>query len=167
VGSNVPKAKNAQPPLPPLPPWLKCGEVGTYSKLNEKRAEPKFERDHVPSKAAMNHAAQNKPKMKGVSARRRQCVEDRLESRALTIAIPHGLHRDHSRTCGTRNTKKQVRSDAKSLDKAAAKDLRKLQKQLKGTACEEPYREAAKQVRAQDHNKLINEVIDACKAAYR
>ena len=45
---------------PTSKPWLKCGEVGTYAELNKKRAKPKFERDHVPSHAAMTQADMRK-----------------------------------------------------------------------------------------------------------
>ena len=163
---NVVKAKNAQPPLPPVPPWLKCGEVGTYSQLNKKRAKPKFERDHVPSHAAMNKSAQGSPKMENASKSQRKCVKAKLKARALTIAIPKRLHRGHSRTCGSRNNASQIKTDAKDLDSAANKDLGRLQRHLDGSEspCAAAYREAAKEVRAQDHKKLINDAIKECLA---
>jgi hypothetical protein len=160
---NTVKSKNAQPPLPP---WLKCGEVGTYSKLNEKRAKPKFERDHVPSHAAMNRAAQDSPKMKGASADERACVKGRLKARALTIAIPKSLHRGYSRTCGSRNKDSQIQTDSGGLDSAANKDLARIQRRLDSTKspCAAAYRSAAKMVRAQNHKKLINDIIKECLA---
>lgn len=162
--SNVPKAKNAQPPLPPLPPWLKCGEVCTYSQLNKKRAKPKFERDHIPSHAAMNKVAQSSPKMENASKADRKCVKGKIKARALTIAIPKSVHRGHSRTCGSRNNKTQIKTDSNGLNKAANKDLRRLQGKLdkSESPCAAAYREAAKEVRAQDHKKLINDAIKEC-----
>ncbi len=160
---NALTSKNKQAPT--TKPWLKCGEVGSYSKLNKKRAAPKFERDHVPSHAAMNHAAQNSPDMKGVSKAVRKCVKNRLKDRALTIAIPKSLHRSTSRTCGSRNTQAQIKTDSGNLNSAANKDLARIQKKLDGppkAACADAYRAAAKEVRAQDHDKLIKDTIDEC-----
>ena len=160
---NALTSKNKQPPT--TKPWLKCGEVDSYAKLNKKRAKPKFERDHVPSHASMNKAAQNSKDMKGVSKKVRKCVKSKLKDRALTIAIPKSLHRGTSRTCGSRNNQTQIQSDSEGLKSAANKDLAKIQKKLDGppkSPCADAYREAAKEVRAQDHEKLIQGVIDEC-----
>lgn len=154
-------SKNKQPPT--TKPWLKCGEVGTYAKLNNKRAKPKFERDHVPSAAAMLKAA--KKHKKGMSPDKLACVKRRLKDQALTIAIPKGLHRGTSRTCGSRNTKTQIKTDSEGLNSASNKDLAKIQKKLDGPpqhACADAYREAAKEVRAQDHEALIKKVVAEC-----
>lgn len=161
---NALTSKNKQPPT--TKPWLKCGEVGTYAKLNQKRAKPKFERDHVPSHAAMNKAAQNSKDMKGASKKVRKCVKNKLKDRALTIAIPKSLHRGTSRTCGSRNNQTQIKSDSKNLKSATTKDLAKIQKKLDGppkSPCAAAYRKAAKDVRAQNHKKLIKDIIDECR----
>jgi hypothetical protein len=144
-------------------PWLKCGEVGTYARLNNKRAKPKFERDHAPSAAAMLMAA--KKYKKGMSADKFACVKRRLKDQALTIAIPKSLHRGTSRTCGPRNKKAQIKTDSEGLSSATNKDLAKIQKKLNGPpkhACADAYREAAKQVRAQPHEALIKKVVAEC-----
>jgi hypothetical protein len=155
-------SKNKQPPA--KKPWLKCGEVGTYAKLNDKRAEPTFERDHVPAKATMLKAAEKS--FPGMSTAKFECVARKLEAQALTIAIPYGMHRDYSRTCGSgNNTPAQIDEDSDDLDSAVRKDLMRIQKHLDGPpkhSCAEPYREAARQVRAQDHQGLINKVITEC-----
>jgi len=150
---------------PTSKPWLKCGEVGTYAELNKKRAKPKFERDHVPSHAAMNKAAQSSPRMRNASKAVRKCVKSHLKDKALTIAIPKSVHRGFSRTCGSRNSATQIGGDAKDLDRAANKDLAKIQAHLDGkeSPCAAAYREAAKEVRKQDHKQLIKEAIDKCK----
>lgn len=144
-------------------PELKCGEVETYSELKKKRAKPKFERDHVPSAAAMKAAAfKSNP---GLSADGRACVKRRLKAQALTIAIPKGLHRGTSRTCGGRNTKDQIRTDSEDLKGAAEKDLARIQDKLKGPPedpCAGAYNEAAEKVRAQDHEALIKKVVAGC-----
>lgn len=140
-------------------PLLKCGEVGTYAELKKKRAAPEFERDHVPSAAAMLRAAmKDNP---GLSVNERACVKRRLKDRALTIAIPKGAHRQHSRTCGGRNTEKQIEDHSKDLDKAAKGDTDKLQENI-DAACAEAYKKAAEQARAQDHKGLIDKVVAEC-----
>ena len=144
-------------------PWLKCGEVGTYAQLNKKRAKPKFERDHVPSAAAMLKAA--KKGNPGMSANKLACVKRKLKSQALTIAIPKGVHRGTSRTCGSRNNKAQIKKDSEGLNSATNKDLNKIQKKLDGppkSPCADAYREAATDVRAQDHEGLIKKVVKEC-----
>src|SRR5262245_48158814 len=143
-------------------PWLKCGEVGTYAELNKKRAKPKFERDHVPSHAAMLKAA--KSYKRGMSPAKLKCVKAHLKDQALTIAIPKSLHRGYSRTCGSRNNTSQIKQDAGNLNSATNKDLGRIQRRLDSTEspCAEHYREAAKQVRAQDHEALIKKVVDEC-----
>lgn len=154
---------NKQPPAEK--PWLKCGELGTYAELNEKKAQekpdpPKWERDHVPSQAAMLKAAQKD--MVGLAPAEITCVENGLSNHALTIAIPYGKHRKHSRTCGSkRNTPKQIDKDAEDLDSAARKDLLRMQKNIT-PSCAEAYREAAKAIRKQDHKKLIKDTIAKC-----
>jgi hypothetical protein len=146
-------------------PWLKCGEVGTYAELNKKKAQekpdpPRFERDHVPSQAAMLKGA--KKYMRGLTPAEATCVENGLTNQALAIAIPYGKHRKHSRTCGSKNTDKKIKDDSKDLNKAAEKDLRKMQKALKGTKCAKEYAKAAKEVRTQDHEALMKKVVEKC-----
>lgn len=150
---------------PAKPPWLKCGEVGTYAQLNKKRAKPKFERDHVPSHAAMNKAAQSSKRLRGASKAVRKCVKDYVKAKALTIAIPKSVHRGFSRTCGSRNTASQINADSKDLNEALNKDIDAIQAHLdaKESPCAKAYSEAAEEVKKQDHKKLINDAIDKCK----
>jgi hypothetical protein len=162
VANSGKPSGNRQPPTAKT--WLKCGEVGTYAQLNKKRAFPKFERDHVPSAAAMRNAA--KKAKRGMSPAKLKCVNNRLKEKALTIAIPTTTHRRFSRTCGSgRNTSKQINNDGDNLSRAANKDLAQIQKALDGppkNACADAYRKAAKKVKSQDHNKLIRDVIAGC-----
>lgn len=160
---NALTSKNKQPPT--TKPWLKCGEVDSYAKLNKKRAKPKFERDHVPSHAAMNKAAQSSTRMRNASKAVRKCVKAYVKDKALTIAIPKGVHRGFSRTCGSRNTAAQISTDSKDLNAAAKRDIKDIQTHLnsKNSACAQAYSDAAEEVKAQDHKKLIKDAIDKCK----
>lgn len=157
---------NKQPPA--KKPWLKCGEVGTYAELNKKKAQekpdpPKFERDHVPSQAAMLRAAQKRFDFGGFTTEQVTCIENGLTNNALVIAIPYGKHVKYSRTCKGRNKPSQIEEDSEDLDSAARKDLLRLQKKMTGK-CAEAYREAARQVRAQPHNKVIDDTVTKCTA---
>ena len=143
-------------------PKLKCGEVGTYAQLKKKRAAPDFERDHVPSAAAMFKAAMND--YPNLNANRRACVKRRLKEQALTIAIPKGVHRQHSRTCGGKNTQKQIEDHADDLDDAAKGDTKDVQNKI-DAACADAYKKAAEQVCAQDHKGLIDKVVAGCAGA--
>jgi hypothetical protein len=160
--ANSATSKNKQAPTTKA--WLKCGEVETYAELNKKRAKPKWERDHVPSHAAMFKAATGSPAGRGMTAAQKACVKGKIKDRALTIAIPKSLHRGYSRTCGSRNTASQIKKDAKNLKSATNKDLARLQKRLDstGSPCAAAYREAARQVRAQDREGLIKKAIAEC-----
>jgi hypothetical protein len=171
LAANAMAAPSGKPKRPPKAP-LNCGEVGTYTELNKKAAKPNdLERDHVPSHAAMVEAAKALPELSGATAKQLKCVENQLRNRALTIAIPRGVHRDHSPTCGSRN-KPLKGKDAKDLSGAAARDLDAIQAQLDKAAqyfpgggwakCAQEYREAAKKVRAQDHGSLIKTIISEC-----
>lgn len=160
--ANSATSKNKQAPA--AKPWLKCGEVGTYAELNKKRAKPKWERDHVPSHASMLKAATSSPAGRGMSTAQKACVKSKLKDRALTIAIPKSLHRGYSRTCGSRNNASQIKEDSKNLKSATNKDLTRLQKRLddSGSPCAAAYREAAREVRAQDQKGLIKKCIAEC-----
>ena len=116
----------------------------------------------MPSQAAMLKAAQKH--MAGMSDAKITCVENALSNKALTIAIPYGKHRKHSRTCGSNNDQAQIDEDAEDLDSAARKDLLRMQKNIT-PSCAEAYGEAAKEIRKQDHKKLIKDVVAKCRAA--
>ncbi|MBL0726380.1 hypothetical protein [Piscinibacter sp. HJYY11] len=160
---NSATSKNKQAPT--TKPWLKCGECDTYAQLNKKRAKPRFERDHVPSHAAMNKAAQSSKRMRGASKKVRKCVKQYIKDKALTIAIPKQIHRDISRTCGSRNTASQISTDSGDLNAAVNKDIDRIQNHMDSTghACAKAYKDAADEVKKQDHKKLINDAIDKCK----
>ena len=166
MGANSGTPGGGTKQSPSKKPWLKCGEVGTYAKLNNKRAKPKFERDHVPSHASMLKAAKSPPIGRyGMTNAQKKCVKGKIKDRALTIAIPKGMHRGFSRTCGSRNTVAKIKSDASGLNSAANKDLRQIQKKLDGppkSPCADAYREAAREVRQQDHAGLIKKAIKEC-----
>ena len=156
---------------PPTKPDLTCGECGTYSKLQEKRArEPGYERDHIPSKAALRDAAIERYKPNVMSTDQVKCVAGKVEARGITVAIPKSSHRNFSPTCGSRNSEAQRAKDAatpKSLAEAVDRDLDEMQKHLDSKespdpACAENYRAAAKQIKEHDNEAMIEKAIDEC-----
>lgn len=152
---------NQQAPQTPKP-MLECGECGSYSKLQKKKAAPKYERDHIPSKAALLEAAKNR--MPGMSKEEIKCVKRKVTARGITVAIPKSAHRGFSPTCGAKNTKQQISSDAQDLEKARDRDIDAMQKHLDATdpACAKAYKEAAKKIKEHDNDKVIDDAIDEC-----
>ena len=143
-------------------PMLECGEVGTYGQLKKKRAAPDFERDHVPSKAALLQNAKNKaPGMTGAELK---CVKNKLTSRGMAIAIPKSAHRGFSPTCGGRNTPAQISGDAKDLSGAIDRDTAAMQSHLDATnpACAAAYKEAVEKVKNHDNDSMIDNAINEC-----
>jgi hypothetical protein len=147
---------------------LKCGEVGSYSKLNKKKAKrnkkekAKFERDHVPAKATLKAAALRRAGK--VTKKQRKCIAAKVERDGICIAIPRTMHRKYSRTCGSKN-KKLIKTDSKSKEAmadAVEKDLQDMEAAMKGTPCEAKYKEAADKVRKHDNDKVIKDAIAAC-----
>jgi len=146
---------------------LECGECGSYRKLQEKAAYPKYERDHIPSKAALREAAVARYAPKEFDEDQFKCVANKTEARGITVAIPRASHRQHSPTCGSKNTKAQIASDAKTPESLAAardRDLDAMQKHLDkdNPACAKAYAEAANKVKAHDNEKMIDDAIKEC-----
>lgn len=143
---------------------LKCGEVGSYSKLKEKAAAPDYERDHIPSKAALLQAAKNK--RPGMTGEEVACVKAKVTARGICIAIPKSAHRGFSPTCGGRNTPDQIKTDAGNLSTAVKKDTDEMQKHLDSKEddpeCAAAYKEAAKKVNEHDNDSMIQKAIDEC-----
>lgn len=144
---------------------LECGESGSYSTLQKKGAKPLYERDHIPSKAALREAAVNRHKPKVLSDKQLTCVANRTEARGITVAIPKASHRNFSPTCGSLNTPQQLARDAKnpkSLSDAVDRDLAAMQTHLKGTECAQAYNDAAKKIKEHDNEGLIKEALAKC-----
>lgn len=137
---------NAQSPQLPM---HRCGQVASYGRLTrtgratqnprgtgrkKRRGSRVWERDHVPSKAALFKRAEKMYGLKKPSALY-SCVTGKLEDRGMAIVIPRKTHRGFSKTCGKRNTKKLIKDDAAtkaSLDAAIKRDVAAILKALKG-----------------------------------
>jgi hypothetical protein len=138
-------------------PALKCGDCDTYNEL-KKRKTNKQERDHVPAFSSMFEKATAGKKF---STKQLNCIENKLKGQALTIAIPKGIHTDHSRTCKGRGGQKRLEKDVKNLKQAAEDDIDALKDKVP-PGCRAAYMKAAKRVKAQNHNALINRIVKQC-----
>jgi uncharacterized Zn-binding protein involved in type VI secretion len=159
---------NQQPPTTKI--MLDCGETGSYSKLKEKGAAPDYERDHVPSKAALREAALKRAKARGIKVNddERGCIASKVEARGITVAIPKSSHRNFSPTCGSKNTPAQIAADAAtpaSTKAAVDRDVDAMQKHLDGPPkheCADAYREASKDIKAHDNEAMMTKAIQEC-----
>lgn len=146
----------------------KCGDNGPHGKLKREFSAGKkdglneFERDHVPSFAALEKAAGNMLK-KG-----KLCPKQagRLYSAADACAIPYGVHREYSETCGSKNDRAQIDSDAGNLKKAANRDTAAVKDGLNKTKqskeCKKAYKDWADKVNARTkswYDDLIKKAI--------
>jgi hypothetical protein len=145
---------------------LECGEVGTYSELKKKAAQPvDMERDHIPSKASLfSRAQQIKDDM---TTAQFGCVKGKLEARGMAVAIPRTAHRGFSPTCGSKNNQVQIKSDGSSAAKmsaAADRDTAAMQEHIDKAhpECSKAYSDAAKKIKENDNEKMVNDAIDEC-----
>lgn len=132
---------------------LECGEVATYREQRKQKTN-KQNRDHVPATSSMLVAAQ--AHTDGLTKAQVKCFKRFVKMDALTIAIPGGIHRKHSRTFGGKGGKKRIKKDVKNLKKAANDDFEKIEKHL-SEKCQEKYEEGKAKILAQLPNKHFKE----------
>jgi hypothetical protein len=122
---------------------MKCGEGGPYGDLKKKTGEGKFDRDHIPSKAALLEKA--KELNKGVDLNPDQIKK--ITNWGNSIAIPRKAHQDISPTYGGRNT---PAADAKDLAGSAKRDvdtmLEKIDEYDADGGCKKAYKKASKKI---------------------
>lgn len=141
---------------------LKCGESGKYGDLKKKTGHGQFDRDHVPSKAALKEFAR-----KEVNGGDELC---KLQKKAIdnvgaAIAIPRGVHKDYSPTYGGKNTPTQVSSDAGNLQGAAQRDTKNVSAGMKNP-CKKKYDKWAKKItkmKDKDYKKMLDKAIKPFK----
>ena len=126
---------------------LKCGENGKYGDLKKKTGKGQFDRDHVPSKAALKERASEK-----FRGGRELCPKQAkaIDDLANAIAIPKWAHSGYSPTYGGNNTETKITDDAKNLQKATRRDTAAMKKGMKeqgaSKECQKEYAKWAKQV---------------------
>lgn len=122
---------------------MKCGEAGSYGDLKKKTGEGKFDRDHIPSKAALKERA---AELKGgpLSTAEKRAIDNGAD----TIAIPRQAHIDHSPTHG--QSVADAAKDAKNLAGSAARDvaamLDKIDEYDADGGCKDAYKTASEAI---------------------
>ena len=131
---------------------MKCGDFGKYGDLKKKTGEGQFDRDHVPSKAALKQRAKELASQRGEKLTSDQAKA--IENLADAISIPKSTHKKSSRTYGGRNTSERVNSDAADLNAALENDLDEILKDLEKTdpECAKKYKKIAEKLKQRPIN---------------
>lgn len=150
---------------------LDCGEDGSYGDMQKKTGDNKFDRDHVPSKAALQEAAEElieRIRIPLTDAQRAALFGDNglISKAGQTIIIPKRDHIDHSRTYGGRNTPDKISEDSKDLQEAAEKDTDSIEnaegKEMDAD-CLEKYKSAAEKIKKKTHAEYLEDFIKLIK----
>lgn len=133
---------------------LKCGDYGKYGELKKKNGDGKFDRDHIPSKAALKARAEG---LKGEKLTKAEAKA--IDSWGNSIAVPRQAHIDISPTYG-QNSASAIK-DAKDLAGSARRDvdamLKKIDEYDADGGCKKAYKKAAKRV-LKDNDWFDNEL---------
>jgi hypothetical protein len=101
-------------------PSLRHGEHGPYKELKTRTARGKFDRDHIPSKAALKAEA-DRLEREATGLGLTPLEGKAIEEAAQTVALPKGLHKK-GRTYGGKN-KNLIATDSRNLAQAAHDDI--------------------------------------------
>lgn len=148
---------------------LKCGDSGAYRDLLKQSGDNKFDRDHVPSKAALKQAARDiidELQIKLTPAQRKALFGTKsspglIANEGQASAIDKLDHRGVSRSYGSRNTEERIAEDASNLQLAAEKDTKAILDDATrwGEKCREKYEkwaiEVVKKTNAEYRSELI------------
>lgn len=138
---------------------LKCGEYGKYGDLKRKNGKGKYDRDHIPSKAALKARAEV---LKGEKLTKAEAQA--IERWGNSIAVPRQAHIDISPTYG--QTSANAARDAKDLAGSARRDveamLERIDKYDADGGCKKAYIQAAKRVLKDNKwfDKRLNDLIN-------
>jgi hypothetical protein len=137
---------------------LKCGENGKYGDLKKKTAGGRFDRDHVPSKAALKEFAR-----KELRGGRALCPDQAsaIDNLGNAIAIPKAVHSGYSPTYGGKNTPDRISEDAGDLQTAAKRDTADVAQGMEGE-CKKKYQAWAKKVNGitnSQYKKMLSKAI--------
>ena len=154
---------------------LNCGEDGSYGEMQKKTGNNKFDRDHVPSKGALQKAARDlidKARITLTKAQEAALFGDNgaISKAGQTIIIPKKDHAAHSDTYGGRNKPEKIKTDADDLQKAAEKDTKAIEdgdsKEM-DAECLEKYKKAAEKIKKKTHAEYLNDLKKLIKDAIK
>ncbi|WP_255987374.1 hypothetical protein [Chitinolyticbacter albus] len=139
---------------------MKCGEYGKYGDLKKKTGDGKFDRDHIPSKAALKARAEA---LKGDTLTKAE--KTAIDNAADAIAIPRQAHIDISPTYG--QTAANAAKDAGDLAGSARRDveamLGKIDEYDADGGCKKAYQKAAKRVLKKNNAEFDKWLADVMK----
>ena len=143
---------------------LKCGEFGKFGDLKKKTGDNKFDRDHIPSKAALKAEAQRLNGGRELSAAQKSAIDKAGEA----IAIPRQAHVDVSPTYG--QSAANAAKDAKDLAGSARRDveamLKEIEKYDEDGNCKKAYQKAAAKIlrmNNKDFEKMLKDILKSTK----
>lgn len=122
---------------------LKCAQDGSYSDLKTQSGDGKFDRDHIPSKAALHERARQLNNGKALTSAQKKAITDWGNA----IAIPREAHQQYSPTYGGRN---DPVADAKDLASSAKRDVDTMLDHIgeydADGGCKKAYKKASKKI---------------------
>lgn len=145
---------------------MNCGDNGKYGDMLNKTGDGKLDRDHVPSKAALQEAARQlieDLKIGLTKAQEAALFGDKglISKQGQTIAIPKKDHQQHSETYGRRNNPDKIDKDAGDLQKAAERDTKTIEdaegKEM-DEECAKKYKKAAEEIRKKTHEEYMQDI---------
>ncbi|APC67961.1 hypothetical protein ACQCP0_05710 [Ralstonia pseudosolanacearum] len=145
---------------------MDCGDGGKYGDMLKKTGNGKLDRDHVPSKAALQQAARDLLKEAGIKLKAGQEAalfgdNGLIAKEGRAIAIPKKDHQQHSETYGRRNSPEKINGDAKDLQKAAERDTKTIEdaegKEM-DDECAEKYKKEADDIRKKTHAEYMQDL---------
>jgi hypothetical protein len=150
---------------------MNCGDDGNYGDMLKKDGDGKLDRDHVPSKKALQEAAKDIIQSLDLDLTKVQLDKlfgDKglISKQGQTIATPKKDHQQHSRTYGKRNNPDKVAGDSKDLQKAAendTKDIEDAEGKEMDDECFKKYQKAAEKIRKKTHAEYVKDLTDLIK----
>lgn len=142
---------------------MKCGEHGKYGDLKKKTGGGKFDRDHIPSKAALKKRAE------ALLGRELKDSEKKaIDAAGDAIAIPRQAHIDISPTYGQSSI--DAAKDAADLAGSAKRDieamLEKIDEYDEDGGCKDAYKKASAEILKKtnvDYDKMLAKVLKGVK----
>ncbi|MDQ1817204.1 hypothetical protein RBA41_28260 [Massilia sp. CCM 9210] len=144
---------------------LDCGESGSYGALLKKNGKNKYDRDHIPSKAALQKAALDQLDERQIELTDKQAAVlfgpyGMISKAGATVVTLKNDHRLLSETYGSKNNVAKIEQDAKELQLAAIRDAKAIQNGANemDAKCQKKYKNSTKKITSKTHAQYISEI---------